>query len=91
MLKAASSRFFDTRVGASMKKKRHSSMCMVPRRLGILSLAMIAIMLLAVQIPLANELGRAENGIPTYTSTSCSSTIPPIDSAIHVDVLNGSD
>ena len=66
-------------------------MGMVARRQGVLSLAMIAIMLFAVQIPLANELGRAENGIPTYTSTSCSSAIRPIDSAIHVDVLNGSD
>ena len=64
---------------------------MVARRRGTLSLAMIAIMLLAVQIPLANELGRVENGVPTYTSTSCSSAIRPTDSAIHVDILNGSD
>ena len=63
-------------------------MGMVARRQGVLSLAMIAIMLFAVQIPLANELGRAENGIPTYTSTSCSSAIRPIDSAIHAALLN---
>ena len=64
---------------------------MVGRRQGLLSLSMIAIMLIAVQIPFANQQVQADVGNKTYSSQSCLSAVRPVDSPIYVDTLNGSD
>ena len=64
---------------------------MVNRRQGLLSLSMIAIMLIAIQIPLANQQVQADLGAERNSPSSCFSAVRPIDTPIHVDVLNGSD
>ncbi len=64
---------------------------MVTRRSASLCFAMVAIMLLAVQIPLIDQQRHSEVGTRSYSSTSCESANRPQGTPIYVDAVNGSD
>ena len=64
---------------------------MVAQRGAAICIAMVTIMLLAVQIPLLNQQAHAEVEIRSYTPTSCQSTYRPQGTPIYVDAVNGSD
>ena len=65
---------------------------MVHRREGVLSLSMIALMLLAVQIPMFDNVSPEQTLYRSQSvSLDCSNSTRNQGSPIHVDVLNGSD
>ena len=64
---------------------------MVTRRSALPCIAMVAIMLLAVQIPLINQQEQSEIGTRSFSSTSCESASRPQGAPIYVDAVNGSD
>ena len=64
---------------------------MVTRRSALPCIAMVAIMLLAVQIPLLDQQRHSEVGTRSYSSTSCESANRPQGTPIYVDAVNGSD
>ena len=64
---------------------------MVTRRSVLPCIAMVAIMLLAVQIPLLNQQEHSEIGTRSFSSASCESASRPQGAPIYVDAVNGSD
>ncbi len=65
---------------------------MVHRREGVLSLSMIVLMLLAVQIPMFDNMSPEQTLYHSQSvSLDCSNSTRTQGSPIHVDVLNGSD
>ena len=64
---------------------------MVTRRSALPCIAMVAIMLLAVQIPLLNQQEHSEIGTRSFSSASCESASRPQGAPIYVDAVNGSD
>ncbi|MEE2747435.1 MAG: PKD domain-containing protein [Candidatus Thermoplasmatota archaeon] len=64
---------------------------MVSRRQGVLSLSMIALMLLAVQLPMFANMAPVQTPSRSITLVDCSNSTRNQGDPIHVDVLNGSD
>ena len=64
---------------------------MVAQRRASLCIAMVTIMLLAVQIPLLDQQVSAEVGTRSYNAANCQTASRPNGTSIYVDAINGSD